>query len=635
MVELITRRLSEVCIKVTDGSHFSPKGMQDGYFMASSKDMEENGWNYSDLKRISKDDYDKLVRSDCKPKLNDVLIIKDGNSYLQKVFAIKKEEDIVILSSIAILRPNLSKIDPIYLQYLLRTLYIKEAAANFVTGAAIPRVILSDFKKVEIPYYPIAIQQRIGSILSAYDDLIEVNNQRIKLLEETARELYKEWFVRMRFPGYKKAKFKKGIPENWELKPIGKVIDYSIGGGWGNDNTSELFNTPGFVIRGTDIPGIRKGVPNKEVYRFHKSSNMKSRELMEGDIVFETAGGSEGQPLGRTCFITQEILNSYGEKVMAASFCKQIRTTCIPSLYLYCFLNYLYESGAIETFQTQSTGISNYQFEPFLKFQQIILPTTELMELFQEKVMPMQRQIAILGQQNTELRQIRDRLLPRLISGKLQAKPLSDIGEIKNNASKATKAVPEKVQEDKTTKSNPYFQRRVLAAYIIDHLKDEPTFGHVKLMKLMYLCEHLAAIETASHYHRDAAGPYDNQMIRSIDSQLKKAQWFDCKRVNNKYQYTALPKKEEYKSWFTQYYSDKETGIESLLHLFGKEKTEKAEMVATLYEAWRDLKEKKQISSDKVIIHEVLNNWHESKQRISEDRWLKCLQWMKEKGWID
>jgi type I restriction enzyme S subunit len=265
-------------------------------------------------------------------------------------------------------------------------------------------------------------QKHIASIISAYDELIEINNQRIEFLEETARELFKEWFVRMRFPGYKQAVFVKGFPKEWSIKPIGKVIDYQIGGGWGNDIQDNLFSVSGFVIRGTDIPKIKIGVANKEVYRFHKASNMRSRQLIEGDIVFETAGGSEGQALGRTCYITQELLDSYGDKVMAASFCKQVRTTSIPSLYLYYFHNYLYDTGMIETYQTQSTGISNYQFEPFLKFQQIFLPKDDLMKSFHDKTLLIQKQITILGQQNTHLRQIRDRLVPRLISGKLQVK---------------------------------------------------------------------------------------------------------------------------------------------------------------------------------------------------------------------
>ncbi|WP_428067720.1 restriction endonuclease subunit S [Chryseobacterium gambrini] len=521
--------------------------------------------------------------------------------------------------------------NPKFLYYLLSQMQLEV----FDVGASNPTLNRNHLHKIQVQFpTDLEVQNSIVRIIDAYDEFIEVNSQRIKLFEETARELYKEWFVRMRFPGYKKTKFSKGIPADWRIRPIGEVIDYHIGGGWGNDVPDDYFNTSGYVIRGTDIPGIKLGTTNRDVYRFHKASNMKSRELLEGDIVFETAGGSEGQPLGRTCFITQELLDAYGDKVMAASFCKQIRTNSIPSLYLYYFLNYLYDSGLIEAFQTQSTGISNYQFGPFLKFQQIIIPNENLMQEFHNIALTIQKQIAILGQQNTELRQTRDRLLPRLIGGKLQVKLNTDCNTTKSTESLQVIDKPEKSTEDTKLKSNPFFQRRVLATHIIDRLKDEPTFGHVKLMKLMYLCEHLAEIETASHYHRDAAGPYDNRMIRSIDSQLKKAQWFECKKTGNRYLYTALPKKEEYKNWFSKYYSDKEAGIENLLHLFGKEKTEKAEMVATLYEVWRDLKDKKQLPTEQAIIYEVLNNWHESKQRISEERWLKCLQWMKEKNWI-
>lgn len=335
---------------------------------------------------------------------------------------INAPEPTVFESHLIRLRLNKSKADSNYYYYFFSSELGRGMVQGMVMEVAASGIRGSDLAKLKVLYPPLPIQQRIASIFSAYDDLIEVNNQRIKLLEETARELYKEWFVRMRFPEYKKSKFKKGIPTDWRIEPIGKVIDYHIGGGWGNDNKDNQFSVAGYVIRGTDIPKVRVGQANQDVYRFHKASNIKSRELIEGDIVFETAGGSEGQALGRTCYITQEMLDAYGDKVIAASFCKQIRTTSIPSLYLYYFLNYLYDTGMIEAYQVQSTGISNYQFEPFLKFQQIILPKNELMQSFHYKAILMQKQIAILGQQNTHLRQIRDRLLPRLISGKLEVK---------------------------------------------------------------------------------------------------------------------------------------------------------------------------------------------------------------------
>ncbi|HRG59984.1 MAG TPA: restriction endonuclease subunit S [Bacteroidia bacterium] len=376
--------------------------VNDKYLFVTEKTITQKGLDNSNTKLLDIGDIIVSARG----TVGKTVVCKVRTAFNQSCYALRSKDKEVL--------------DQSYLYYLLqfKILELKTVA----TGGVFDTIIKSTLENLKFKKPLLPTQQRIASILSAYDDLIEVNNQRIKLLEETARELYKEWFVRMRFPEYKKAKFKKGIPTDWRIEPIGNVIDYHIGGGWGNDNKDNQFSVAGYVIRGTDIPKVRAGQANQDVYRFHKASNMKSRELIEGDIVFETAGGSEGQPLGRTCYITQEMLDAYGDKVMAASFCKQIRTTSIPSLYLYYFLNYLYDTGMIEAYQVQSTGISNYQFEPFLKFQQIILPKDELMESFHDKAILMQKQIAILGQQNTQLRQIRDRLLPRLISGKLEVK---------------------------------------------------------------------------------------------------------------------------------------------------------------------------------------------------------------------
>jgi type I restriction enzyme S subunit len=115
---------------------------------------------------------------------------------------------------------------------------------------------------------------------------------------------------------------------------------------------------------------------------------------------------------------------------------------------------------------------------------------------------------------------------------------------------------------------------------------------------------------------------------------LKKAQWFECTKPDQKYIYKPLAKKDEYKPWFDKYYSDKETGIVGLLAIFGKERTEKAEMAATLYEAYRDLKERQIVPTEDLVVNEVLNNWHDSKKRIEESRWRVFFNWMLNRNWI-
>ncbi len=416
-------RFGEVCEVTSSKRVFLSDYVKEGVPFYRSKEVIEkfNGNEISVELYISKEQYQKFKSKFGVPLKDDILLTSVGT--IGVPYKVKENEFFYFKDgNLTWIKKYKKDIDPSFLFQWIRSEIGQKTIQQNLIGSSQPALTIDAIKKLKIHLPSITAQRRIASILSAYDDLIEVNNQRIKLLEETARELYKEWFVRMRFPGHKKAKFMKGFPKEWNIKPIGKVIDYYIGGGWGNDIQDNQFATSGYVIRGTDIPGVRIGKANREVYRFHKTSNMKSRELIEGDIVFETAGGSEGQPLGRTCYITQELLDSYGDKVMAASFCKQIRTTSMPPLYLYYYLNYLYDTGMIEAFQVQSTGISNYQFEPFLKYQEIILPDDDLMQQFHDKTLIMQKQIALLGEQNTQLRQIRDRLLPRLISGKLELK---------------------------------------------------------------------------------------------------------------------------------------------------------------------------------------------------------------------
>jgi len=419
--------LGEIC--TIKGGKRLPKGhellkVKTTHPYIKARDIGERIIQTNNLEYISEGTYKHLKRYTV--STNDVCITIVGAN-VGDVGIVPQLLEGANLTENAVKLTNFKECDPIYISYILCLEPYKRYMELVAGGSAQPKLGLYKIQKILLTIPSLHEQNLIASILSNYDDLIEVNNQRIKLLAETAQELYKEWFVRMRFPGYKATKFEKGIPSAWNIVAIGKVIDYSIGGGWGNDDQNNEFLVSAYVIRGTDIPKVRVGKANREVYRFHKASNVKSRELIEGDIVFETAGGSEGQLLGRTCYITKEILSSYKDKVIAASFCKLIRTESISSLYLYYFINYLYDTGMIETYQTQSTGISNYQFEPFLKFQQIIVPEKCLMQSFHDKVLVMQKEIAILGEQNTKLRGVRDRLLPRLISGKLKVKIAEDV----------------------------------------------------------------------------------------------------------------------------------------------------------------------------------------------------------------
>jgi type I restriction enzyme S subunit len=326
-----------------------------------------------------------------------------------------------------VFRAKTEVLDQSFLFYLTKCDLIWKSAVNSMVGASgRQRADAKFLKKVLVRIPKPAIQKKVAAILSTYDELIENNRRRIVLLERLAEEIYCEWFVRLRFPGHEKVGLVKGVPDGWGLKRFHEIVEYYIGGGWGEDDKSFSFSEGAFVIRGTDIPDVQAGVLDGCPFRFHKPSNLKSRTLQPNDFVFEVSGGSKDQLLGRNVMVTERVLQFLGAPVIAASFCKQIRfrSELVSPYFMKYFMKLYYDYDLVGIYQVQSTGISNYQFESFLKFQTIILPPDALQKQFEEKVKPIIEMRDDVALANIALRKTRDMLLPRLISGKLSVENL-------------------------------------------------------------------------------------------------------------------------------------------------------------------------------------------------------------------
>lgn len=183
-------------------------------------------------------------------------------------------------------------------------------------------------------------------------------------------------------------------------------------------------------------------------------------------------------------------------------------------------------------------------------------------------------------------------------------------------------------------RANIHFQRAVFATEIIHRLHQEPTFGHVKCEKLIFLCEKRCRVETGSTYRRKAAGPYDNFALRSIDHQLKRNDWYAARKVGERYQYVPLAKAGGHQKYFLRYFNMVEAEFSRVIEMFRSFDTVRCEIVATLYSAWEDLLADGKEATDDQIIEQVLEHWHPSKQNIPEDRWRKAIGWMKEQGFV-
>ena len=233
-----------------------------------------------------------------------------------------------------------------FLYYKLQTLGLNRLNSD----AAVPGLNRNVAYEQSSNFPPLPTQRKIAAILSVYDDLIENNLKRIRLLEKKAQLHYKTLMQEMICSKVKREKY------------IKDCLDFYIGGGWGEEEYKDGFSELAFVIRGTDIPDARKGNISGVPLRYHKETNLASRKLKAGDIVFEISGGSKGQPVGRSLLVNKKLLKQFDQPVMCASFCKLLRPDeNVSPEFFFLFLLSCRENGIITQYEKHSaSNIVNY-----------------------------------------------------------------------------------------------------------------------------------------------------------------------------------------------------------------------------------------------------------------------------------
>lgn len=289
-----------------------------------------------------------------------------------------------------------------YLYYILKyqVKYLK-AVAN---GAVFDTIVLKTFDRMKSNIPELPEQEKIAKILSQYDDLIEANNRRIELLEQAAQELYKEWFVRFRFPGHEKAKFENGLPEGWSVKRMNEFCYVTDG----THDTPKQIETGIPLVTGRCISN--GFVDFNAAYNISKEDHegIKKRSgLKSGDILFSNIG-----TVGNSCIVDYN--REFSVKNVIIFKPKTMRDTA----YLYYWMT---SSIMQEIFATQTNGASQ-QFVglTFMRRYKLLVPQDDILDMFAEKVLSFIEQKRILHQNNLSLAAQRDLLLPRLMSGKLE-----------------------------------------------------------------------------------------------------------------------------------------------------------------------------------------------------------------------
>lgn len=331
------------------------------------------------------------------------ILISNIRLYFEKIWFADKEGG--SSADVLVLRAK-KGYSPKFIYYALSDSNFFKYADVTSKGTKMPRGDKKAILKYIIPDYPVYYQTKIADVLSTYDKLIENNNRRIQILEEIAEELYKEWFVRMRFPGYEKTKFHKGIPEEWKVQKLSDLIRVTDGT---HDTPKEV--TDGVpLVTGRNI--INGQIDFNTTYNIskedHKKINVRS-SIEKYDILYSNIG-----TIGQMTIVHND--NKYSVKNLI--ILKTSQYDCYEYIYLH-FKNEACQrhfdsiaSGASQKF-ISLTEMRNYK---------ILIPKKETLEQFKIYVSNLFNQIVLLSDQNQNLKKQRDLLLPRLMNGTITVK---------------------------------------------------------------------------------------------------------------------------------------------------------------------------------------------------------------------
>lgn len=401
----VIRRIGDVC-EVFDGPHATPTPCDEGpVYLGIPSILDDGSIDYENSKRISWEEYPRWTKR-VTPQQGDVVFSYEANL---DTYAIIPEGFIGCLGRrMAIMRPKKSEIIPRFLYYYMLSPQWKVViASKTVPGATVNRIPIATYPDFPITVPNLETQRRIAGVLSAYDELIENNREQIKLLEEAARRLYKEWFVDLKFPGHETTPIIDSLPEGWSKRAINEVCERIQSG-----------STPSRKYA---------GFWSKEEYRWFKTAELKdcylfdSEECISEEALNNTAvklypantilmAIYASPTLGRLGILTEE--STFNQAALAL-----IPNRCYISVeWLYLKLRELRdEFNQI----ARGAGQQNISGE-IVKQYEIVVPDKGIVSAFTARVSPLFKAVRNAQQKMNAAREARDRLLPELMSGEIE-----------------------------------------------------------------------------------------------------------------------------------------------------------------------------------------------------------------------
>ena len=371
-------KLSECCQSISDGDHQAPPKSNKGIPFVTISNIKDNSFDFTNCMHVPQSYYDNLLAKR-KPQKGDILYSVVGSFGIPVL--IKENVKFTFQRHIAILRPNPHIVEPAYMYYsMLSKAFFLQADAAAI-GAAQRTISLSSLQNLTINLPDLPTQRRIASILSAYDDLIENNRRQIKLLEEAAQRLYREWFVELRFPGHESVKVVDGVPEGWMKGTVDNIVKLLSGYPF---KSSEYVSSGKYRL--ITIKNVKDGEfsPDNVDYIDQLPDKVPSHCILtEGDILLSLTGN-----IGRVC-----IVNGYNYLLNQ----RVAKLQTLHPAYAYCMFR---SKEMLNKMTALSNGVAQQNLSPIRAEKiRILIPSSNLLFQFKNIVEPIISQIILLNNQ--------------------------------------------------------------------------------------------------------------------------------------------------------------------------------------------------------------------------------------------
>ena len=357
--------------------------------MVSVKDFTDYGFDFASCRMISNDDYETLKRNGCVPQKDDILIGKDGARFFEDIIIYRQREKPALLSSIAILRCDKSKILPDFLYYVLRTpSFRQDVKDNYGSGSAIPRIILKDFKRMMVSYPSLEKQQSIISVLTAIDSKIQANTEINDNLLAQAQTLYKQHFP---------YSVQDELPDGWRIGTVGEII--------------EIHDSKRIPLSGADRMKMEK-----KIYPYYGAASLMDyidNYIFDGKYLLLGEDGTVVDDAGYP--ILQYVWGQFWVNNHAHILTGRLGFN-VESLYM------LFKQTPVKSIVTGAVQPKISQAN--LRSVQVVIPPEHNLKEYNDLVEPLFSLLRANEEECKSLAALRDTLLPKLMSGEID---VSDI----------------------------------------------------------------------------------------------------------------------------------------------------------------------------------------------------------------